>query len=252
MKPVQQSGRIVWVDLSTKDVDAAKRFYGGLLGWQFADTGPYTVARSEDDDVAGMMAMPEADAAAGMPSCWTVIIGAGSELDALVDKASALGGSVLQAPMPIPGGARIAVIADPTGAVVALMESPPSERSMAWGAPGSVSWVECLSRGPEASRHFYEDLFGWKGEDGRGSYVVFHLDGERVAGMMATPPGVPAEVPSYWLTYFGVADVEAACRRTVELGGAVLEPAHDIEEGRFAILEDPTGAVFAVLQDPLN
>jgi predicted enzyme related to lactoylglutathione lyase len=110
-----------------------------------------------------------------------------------------------------------------------------------------VCWAECLSRDLDASRGFYEQLFGWKGEEGSGGYVVFSLDGERVGGLMAMPPTVPAEAPSHWLVYFAT-DVARACAQAGELGGQVLERAHDIEEGRFAFLTDPAGAVFAVFE----
>lgn len=76
--------------------------------------------------------------------------------------------------------------------------------------------------------------------------MEFDLDGERVGGLMAMPASVPAEVPSSWLVYFAVANVGEACPRASDIGGVVLEPAHDIEHGRFAVLHDPAGAVFAV------
>jgi hypothetical protein len=68
---------------------------------------------------------------------------------------------------------------------------------------------------------------------------------------MAMPPQVPAEAPSHWLVYFAVADIDRAVAATAKLGGAVAQPPMDIEPGRFAILEDPRGAVFAVCE-PVN
>ena len=112
--------------------------------------------------------------------------------------------------------------------------------------PGSVSWVECLSRDAAASRRFYGDLLGWKSEEVTAGYVEFDFDGEQIGGLVAMPASVPAEVPSYWLVSFAVADVGEACTRAVEIGGVVLEPARDIAHGRFAVLQDPAGAVFAV------
>jgi predicted enzyme related to lactoylglutathione lyase len=205
-------------------------------------------------EVGGMMAQAPDETAAGIPPAWTIVIGA-DHLEATLARVRELGGSVLQAPMSIPGGARIAVVvADPAGAVLALMEAPAAETGMVWGEPGGVCWVECLSHNPDASRAFYEQLFGWKGEQGSSGYVVFSLDGERVGGLMATPPNVPAGAPSHWLVYFAT-DVTAACTQAGELGGQVLEPVHDIpvhdiEECRFAVLADPSDAVFAVLEGP--
>jgi predicted enzyme related to lactoylglutathione lyase len=238
----------VWVDLATSDLDGAMRFYEGLLGWRSdaSDTpmGRYIVARIDAGEVGGMMAQPSLDA--GIPSAWTVIVG-DDHLDATLARAEELGGTVLQPPMPIPGGARIAVVADPAGAVLALMEAPAAPTGMAWGEPGAVCWVECLTRDPGKSLDFYEQLFGWKAEEGPGGYIVLSSDGERVGGLMAMPPSVPAEAPSHWLVYFA-ADVAAACARARELGGDVLEPPHAISEGRFAVLADPAGAVFCVFE----
>ena len=119
---------------------------------------------------------------------------------------------------------------------------------MAWGETGAVSWIECLSRDPGAARSFYEDLFGWTGEEGTGGYVVFHLNDERVGGLMAMPVTVPAGAPSHWLVYFAVIDAHATCARAETHGGTVLEPVHDIDEGRFAALADPAGVVLAVFE----
>lgn len=252
--PPRRAGTVVWVDLSTTDVEGAIHFYERLLGWHYEEsespTGLYVLAKVGAGEVGGMMAHAADETAAGIPPAWTVVIGA-DHLEATLARARELGGSVLQPPMSIPGGARIAVIADPAGAVLALMEAPAAQSGMVWGERGGVCWAECLSRDVDASRGFYEQLFGWKGEEGSGGYVVFSLDGERVGGLMAMPPTVPAGAPSHWLVYFAT-DVAAACARVSEFGGAVLEPTHDIEEGRFAVLTDPTGAVFAVFEGPIG
>jgi predicted enzyme related to lactoylglutathione lyase len=249
--PPRRAGTVVWVDLSTSDVERAIHFYERLFGWHYdeheTETGLYVVARVAAGEVGGMMSQAPEEIATGAPPSWTVVVGS-DQLEAALDETLELGGSVLQRPLSIPGGARIAVIADPSGAVLALMQAPPSEHGMVWGETGAVSWVECLSRDPAASRRFCEALFGWKSEEGTGGYVVFSRDGERVGGLMTMPAAVPVDVPSYWLAYFAVDDVASTCARVPELGGTVIEPTHDIEEGRFAVLGDPAGAVFAVFE----
>jgi predicted enzyme related to lactoylglutathione lyase len=246
--PPRRPGTVVWVDLTTPDVEKASRFYERLLGWRHepmeGDVGAYLVAWLDDGQVGGMMAPPP-----GAPPAprWTAVV-ASKDLDAAVEAVPRLGGTVVEPPAPIPGDARIALVADPAGAALALLESPATDRGILWGAPGSASWIECLSSDPVSSRSFYEALLGWKGEEGSGGYVVFTVDGERVGGLMSTPVSLPADAPSYWLVYFGVADVAAACDTARDAGGVVLEPVHDIPEGRFAVLEDATGAVFAVFE----
>jgi uncharacterized protein len=249
--PSRRTGTVVWVDLSTTDLDQSIHFYEPLFGWHYDETeserGVYVIARVDAGEVGGMMAQPRDDAAAGRPPSWSVVVG-DDHLETTLARTRELGGSVRQPTMSIPGGARIAVIADPTGAALALMQPPPSPHGMAWGETGAVSWVECLSRDPIAARGFYEELFGWKGEDGTGGYVVFVLDDERVGGLIGIPADVATEVPSNWLVYFGVIDAHATCARAGTHGGTVLEPVHEIEDGRFAVLADPAGAVFAVFE----
>lgn len=242
------AGTVVWVDLSTSDVDHAALFYESLFGWTYdrqpSPMGTYVLAHLGDDDAGGMMASP----APGIHSAWAVVFGT-DHLDADLDAVTRLGGSVLESPVTIPGGARIATIADPAGAVFALMQSPPSDRGMAWGAPGAVTWVDCESRAPAVAQRFYEELFGWKSEESAGAHVVFVHDGERVAGLVPMPESVPPAVPSNWLVYFAVDDIDAAVVRTLVLGGSVLVPVRDLEVGRFAVFADPAGAVFAVFEE---
>ncbi|MGZ4700771.1 MAG: VOC family protein [Ilumatobacteraceae bacterium] len=249
--PSRRTGTVVWIDLSTTDLDQSIHFYERLFGWHYdeqdRDMGSYIIARIDGGEVGGMMAQPPDDTTAGVPASWTVVVG-DDHLETTLARTRELGGTVLQPPMSIPGGARIAVIADPSGAALSLMQSPRSPHGMAWDKIGAMSWVECLSRDPTAARGFYEELFGWKGEEGTGGYVVFHLDDQRVGGLMGMPASVPTEVASYWLVYFAVIDTGATCARAETNGGTVLEPAHDIEERRFAVLADPAGAMFAVLE----
>ncbi len=80
-----------------------------------------------------------------------------------------------------------------------------------------------------------------------GDYTEWQVNGRSVGGMMLKPPMMPAEVPPHWDVYFAVVDTDAAAARVAELGGSVLMPAMDIEPGRFAVVADPTGAVFNII-----
>jgi predicted enzyme related to lactoylglutathione lyase len=241
---VSPVGRTVWVDLATPDPEAAARFYAGLLGWrvEVSETpmGRYVIGSVAEGPAAGMMA-PDAP---GAPPAWTVMIGV-ADIDATTARAAAVGATVLQPPMVIPGGDRIAVLVDPAGAVIGLMQST---QAMVWAVPGAVGWVETQSRDVAASRAFYTSVFGWTTATGDGGYELFRLDGVPVAGLMATPPEVPAAVPSAWFVYFTVADVEAATTGAARAGGSVLVAPMTVSDMRFAVLADPYGAPFGVLQ----
>ena len=111
-------------------------------------------------------------------------------------------------------------------------------------------WNELSTRDTAAAGAFYPRVFGWTASTvdmGGHDYTEWQLDGSGIAGMMAMPDEVPAEVPSYWLTYFGTADCDATVARATASGAGVIVPATDIPPGRFAILVDPVGATFAVI-----
>jgi predicted enzyme related to lactoylglutathione lyase len=104
----------------------------------------------------------------------------------------------------------------------------------------------------DASKGFYKAVFGWdaadQGPPGAPVYTEWKLGERSVGGMMAKSPEMPAEMPPMWGVYFAVADTDATVAKAQELGGALFMGPTDIEPGRFAVLADPVGAVFNVLQ----
>ncbi len=238
-----------WVDLSTPDADASIDFYRELLGWEFktqkTEMGDYHVASVDRRDVGGVM--EQSPEMAGAPASWTVFFNV-EDIDEVVDSIGEAGGRVLEPPFPIPGGARVSVVIDSVGAMFALISGGPVADAV-WMSvrPGAVCWVETMSRDVEASRRFYEAVFGWDASTSDDGYSTFTLDGEQVAGLLAMPPMVPDEAPSHWAVYFAVADCEVTQRAAVDLGGSVLVETRPVEIGRFAVLEDPAGATFDIM-----
>jgi uncharacterized protein len=241
-------GTVAWVDLSTPDVDGAAAFYAGLLGWTVSSDetpmGRYVIGSIPAGPVAGLLAPSPEDAA--QPPAWTVVLRVESASEAF-DRAQRLGATGLQPPMEIPGGARIAVVADPAAATVALMETR-DDPPLAWGDAGAVVWVETHSRDVGASGCFYAELLGWEQEPEIDGYRVFRHDSGQVAGLMAVPAAVPDHVPSYWLVYFAVSDLAQSVERVGQLGGTVVVPTKEVADMRFAVAEDPFGATFALLE----
>jgi predicted enzyme related to lactoylglutathione lyase len=174
-----------------------------------------------------------------------------SDADAVAAKAKAAGGNVIAEPFDVLNAGRMAILADPSGAVFGLWQ--PKEHT-GWevnGVPGSVCWVELDSRNIDAARRFYTDVFGWTAKDSPGpiAYTEFQLDGPSFAGGMAMPEMVPTDLPSFWQTYFAVTDADGVAARAKELGGSVVMEPQDIPDiGRYAILHDPQGAFFGILQ----
>jgi len=245
-------GAVTWIDLSTPDVKAASAFYQELMGWNevvvsATPMGEYHIAMVGDHQACGMMGQgPEL---AGTPPMWTIFIYV-DDVDATAGRVAGAGGAVLTQPFDIPE-ARIAVIADPAGAMFGLFGGPEIDGEFYSEDVGRVCWAELMSRDPEAVQGFYRDLFGWRAVTelaGGNPYTTFKLGHEMAAGMMMMPAEVPPEVASYWSMYFTVTDCARTERRVAELGGEVYVPTMTLEMGKFASFADPQGATFNIME----
>jgi hypothetical protein len=249
------NGLFGWVDLSSTDVDASKAFYSGLFGWELEDVptpmGPsYTMCRLDGAVVAGLG--PQPPGMAGMPSIWNSYLMV-DDADATCAAVTAAGGSVLMPGMDVMTEGRMAMVADPSGAVVGLWQPRDMDGADVFNVPGSLTWNELQTRDLAAAMAFYASVFGWRWEEmpDSGGYQVAHLDSKDSedtsnGGALTMPEMVPAEVPSYWAVYFAVEDCDTAVERATGLGAAVFLPAMQMGPGRFAGLTDPTGGMFMV------
>lgn len=238
-----------WVDLSTHEVTGALAFYGRLFDWTIEKShtpmGDYFIGHVDGNQVAGMMqAAPEM----GDMAMWTTFIYV-EDVDATTKRVADAGGVVLEKPFDIPGG-RVGVVADPTAAMFGVISGEHIEGTWFSRDPGRVSWVETLTRDPARSEGFYTAVFDWKAETrdmGEVMYTTFSLDDEPVAGMMTMPDAVPREAPAHWAVYFTVGNCEATIELATDLGGLALGPAMETDLGSFAVLQDPQGAVFQIM-----
>ncbi|HXF46595.1 MAG TPA: VOC family protein [Burkholderiaceae bacterium] len=114
---------------------------------------------------------------------------------------------------------------------------------------GAFSWSELVTPDPDAARAFYTALFGWGSKQMQmpgGTYTTFQVGDTSVAGMMKLPQGT--DMAPGWGCYVTVDDVEATCKRAVELGGKVLMPVTELPAvGRMAVIQDPQGALISVI-----
>jgi uncharacterized protein len=244
------AGTPSWVDHATKDLAASNSFYGALFGWEPEDMGEemghYTLLRKSGKTAAGnMTVMME-----GQPSVWTTYISV-DDADATAELARKAGATVLAEPMDVSDIGRMAIFLDPTGAAVGVWQAKTFTGAEVANEPGSFAWNELNTRDLPAAKSFYTQVFGWEANDmdmGGMAYTEWKLGDRSVAGMLAMPDMVPAEVPAHWLVYFGVDDTDAAVSAASAAGAAVLLPPTDIPPGRFAVLSDPDGAAFAVIK----
>ena len=252
-----------WVDLATPDQAGATAFYCELFGWtaedEPTDAGTtYTMLRKDGRLVAGLGPQPPDQQSAGVPSAWMVyvLVGDAGEVVAATPDA---GGSVVVPAFDVMTSGRMAVVADPSGAVLGLWQPREHQGAELFNVPGAFSWAELQTRDIAAALPYYEEVFGWRWEAtdvGGSPHVVAHLDAKgeaaegvdtSVAGAMSTPPGVPDEAPSVWGVYFTVTDCDAAVAATTEAGGSLVAGPMDIDMGRWALLADPYGAMFYVI-----
>jgi uncharacterized protein len=248
-------GKVVWNDLITEDLDAARKFYGALFGWTFErSTGreghDYVIARSGGVYVAGLMSVARRDDGQRV-SRWLPFISV-SDVDRSTERATALGAKVVVAPRDVNLG-RVAALIDPEGAVIGLARSAIGDPDDDTTAPalGRVVWTELLANDPAAAAKFYVAIAGYdvRALERRGGwYTMLTHDGADRAGIFQNPV---REVAPLWLTYFAVADPAAAAARVAALGGAiVLPPSPALREGTMAVVTDPSGAVLVLQRFP--
>lgn len=250
------TGKFIWHDLVTTDLEADKRFYSGLFGWGYEQRrGPngntYTLVKSGDRFVAGMVAEQRPKDGSDI-SRWLGYLSV-PDVGLAVAQNDRAGGETVVGPLDISDFVRVAAITDPQGAVLGLAQSnigDPDDSQA--GKPGTVVWDELLASNPATAASFYKALAGYKVDvlqRNGGEYTMLIADGVKRAGMLENPLD---GVDPLWLTYFGVQDVMAATARVGGLGGRVLlAPAVDIRDGKLAIVVGPSGALLALQQLPL-
>jgi predicted enzyme related to lactoylglutathione lyase len=254
--PVMESyapGTFCWADLGTPDAGGAKRFYTALFGWTAEDRpmGPsafYTMLTHGGRAVAALYGQDPASGA-GAPH-WLNYISVGSANDS-ARRARELGGTVVVEPFDVLDVGRMALMQDPTGAVVALWQSRHHVGAGIMGETGAMCWNELATTDTARAEAFYRGLFGWSGNTrdlGGTPYTTFALNGEPCSGMRPLDAAV-GPVPPHWMVYFAVSDCDGQVALVQSLGGAVRVPPADVPgAGRFAVVADPQGATFAILQ----
>lgn len=247
-------GTATWYDLTTGRPDECRTFYGHLFGWTIPDStgehGGYVQIRKGGRNVAGFM--PKDESMAGLPSTWTVYL-ASQDAHADAARIRELGGQVLAEPMQVDQLGCMVVATDPTGAPFGLWQPLDFQGSELENEHGGMTWQEVLTRDAAKARAFYTDLFGLTSEPMPGpmTYHTLHVapGTDAVAGIMQMDDAHwPDSVPPHWMPYFAVNDVQAAVTTAAEHGGAVQVTPFDSPYGTIAILADPDGATFSVIQ----
>ena len=242
----------IWADLASPDLEASKTFYGRLFGWEAdqvagPEAGSYTMFKRRGKLVAGMGSIM----GEGQPPTWTVYMAA-PNADQTAEKIREAGGTLVMGPMDVMQAGRMAIFQDPTGAYLGLWQPGEHKGSEIMREPGSITWVELMTRDIPAAHRFYSQVFGWQPQtspmgEGGPEYTEWKLGSESIGGAMAMMANIPEQVPPHWKAYFDVENADRSASQVAELGGQVLAGPMDFPGGRFAVVADPHGAVFGVL-----
>jgi predicted enzyme related to lactoylglutathione lyase len=240
----------------TPDFAVAKQFYAGLFGWSFRDVKAgateYAEASLDGRPVAGLVHKEVKPGEHRQPA-WLSFIAVG-DVDAAKTVALQHGAKVLFEPHTIPDRGREAVFADPQGAVFAVLASSSGDPPDVMAAPGEWIWSSLITSDPDTDAAFYQTLF---------NYDVFDLPGDAAAQHLllatdnyarASANTLPANRPNahaHWLNFVRVDDAAKMAAKAVSLGGRVLvEPHLDRHGGHVAVVADPMGAPFGLLEWP--
>ncbi len=237
-----------WVDLQTSDQAGAKQFYAALFGWDYdeqpmGDDAVYSMGTLRGKRVAAIAPLPPQQ---GIPPHWNTYVAA-ADVDATVGRVSGAGGTVVMQPMDVFDAGRMAVIQDPTGAMICLWQAKNNIGAQLVNEAGAFTWSELSTNDVDAAAAFYGKVLGWTSqlfEDMQ--YTVFQNGDRAIAGAMKSPV---EGMPSYWLVYFDVDDADATVKTARDHAGTiVLEPTDIPDVGRSAVITDPQGATFGVIK----
>jgi predicted enzyme related to lactoylglutathione lyase len=247
-------GTPCWVDVTSTDMERTTGFYGDLFGWQ-AETSPepeaggYTMFTLRGKNVAAASPPPPGGPQA---SYWTTYL-ASDDVDDTAAKIRDAGGTVLMDPFDVFDAGRMTVAQDPTGAAFGVWQANQMIGAELANEPGALNWNQCQTPDPARAAEFYAAALGFGVDEvdvGTDEpFRVLQVEGKPVAGVREPIPqmgGAPQ-----WSVVFSVANTDETVAKAQELGGEVLvQPADLPEIGRIAVLRDPVGAMFQVIQPP--
>jgi predicted enzyme related to lactoylglutathione lyase len=260
-----------WADTSQPDPEAAVEFYRGLFGWEFEDVmppgveGKYFMGRIRGRDAAAVGSIPQG---APQMATWNTYVRVDSADDAAA-KVSDAGGSALMEPFDVMDAGRMAVFADPEGAVFCVWQPGDMKGAEVVNEHGSVNFNGLNTRDVEGAKAFYGSVFGWTTLSLPGGVEMWTLPGygdhletfqpnvREVVAEVGGPPGFEdvvasinpiaddqPDTPPHWSVTFAVDDADAIAAKVEELGGSVIAPPFDAPWVRMAVVSDPQGAIF--------
>jgi uncharacterized protein len=253
-KAEHHPGKIVWADLVTSDPAGAKRFYGTLFGWTFTDihTGEnnYSVALHDGAPVGGIVERPIKEGQQRQPA-WLTFISV-RNVDKALRTVVAHGGKVLSPARTYAKRGRQAIFADPQGAVFAALQSSSGDPEDALADPGEWIWSSLASHEPGSEAAFYQTVFGYEAFDLPDEDGLEHVLLATQNYARASSNALPAEavnLHAHWINFIRVVNTAQTAAKVESLGGRILiQPHEDRHGGMIAVVADPAGAPFGLLE----
>ena len=253
MRAVLPAGTPCWVELSTTDEAAAQHFYGGLFDWDFhVKNDPstvnrrYTIATLGGAEAAGLRTADN-DSQVG----WAIHL-AVNNTESTAEWVEHLGGWATLGPIEIPDRGTVLHATDPSGVHVVFWE-PVETWEFASGVPGTFAGADLYTHDATNSDRFFCRPFNLTSQQiglGAIDYAEWRLDGTPVVYRYVMGSDYRSSTPAHWLVHFTVnpaRGVDAAAGQAIMLGGTVVIEPYDTPFGRIAVLADPSGSVFAVI-----
>lgn len=234
------AGTPSWVDLGSPDQEASRRFYGELFGWRTESLGPdaggYEMFYVGDKAVAGIGPQQQPE----VPPYWSTYICV-TNAEVITESVARAGGMIFMPPIDVFDAGRMAVFADTTGAPFSVWEPKDHAGAELVNEPGTFTWTQLCTHHTDDAKKFYGSIFGWEFID-----TQWEANGRPVADLVEMDDKWPETMPSHWMIYFAVDDVEVTSTKAISLGAEVMPPADGTEPGTSAIVIDPQGALFAI------
>jgi len=237
-------GKFVWHDLLTPDTLAARSFYGDLLGWSFKETGAYVEIYNGDHKIGGMLAIrPRQENR--VEAQWLASMSV-PDVEEAVRQVESGGGRIINGPMDLGPRGRAALIEDPAGAHLLLLQSAAGDPPDREPRLGDWLWNEVWTLDPDATAAFYQPLGRYQevleGED----YRILVNEGHWRAGIRRIDQ---AGYAGRWVPVIRVADPDALLEKVEQLGGTVWVRPGEVQNGtRTALISDNTGALIMLQQ----
>lgn len=250
-----QEGTFCWIDLATTDVDASKKFYNKLFGWEsqdfpMPDGSMYSMMQINGINAGGLYKLNVQQEEMHVPPHWMPYVGVGSAENTM-SKVEGLGGNVVMGAMDVGDNGRMGILADPDGAFLSVWEPKGPEGGFLKYAFGGYCWSELGTRQKEKVEAFHNGLFGWSSETkdmGGMEYTTFSKGETMAAGLYTMPPELEG-VPSHWLSYFMIENIDKSLETATAEGAEIMMPKMFVPEvGHIAVIKDPQGAVIGIMQ----